>query len=176
MSPPAEPGPEPRAPPRLPGGLMLLLVAVAFGALSAIGLVAGIILAAGTVAVALFLRRVEDRSARTVALVLPLAVLGELCLTAPISLVTELLAGAMGLMYLAWLAEDAPAAPAAARNLIDELTLPALAIGVAVAVSLIVPVSGLLVGATAAILGGLLLYVGWLFGKPRAFQTPTTGS
>ena len=161
---------------RFPAGILLVLAAAALGIFSSLGEVGGPLLAGGAVVAAIALRSLKNPAARTMSLALPLVVLLEITLGAAISIVTELLAGAVGILYLAWLAEDAPQSVETTRGIVDSLMLPTLAVVTAIAVGVIVPVSGLLVGATAGILGGLLLYVGWLFGNPQGFRDAPSGS
>ncbi len=154
---------------RIPSSLLLALGAFALGSQSSFGLVFGIALAVATVGIGTFLRH-RGGAFRLFGLELPLVGLAIASGWTRISVLTELLAGAAGLLYLLWLADDAPPAPESTRNVTEALALPALALGIAVTSSLIVPVTSLLIGATAGILVALILGVAWLFDHPEALR------
>jgi hypothetical protein len=163
------PSPAPSAR-RVPSALLLALGAIALGSQSSFGLLFGIAFTAGTVAIGAYLRY-HGGSLRLFGLELPLIGLIVASGWTRISVLTELLAGTAGLLYLLWLADDAPVAPESTRNVVQALALPALALGIALGTSLIVPVTSLLIGATAGILVALLLGVAWLFDHPEALRS-----
>jgi hypothetical protein len=163
------PSPAPSAR-RVPSALLLALGAIALGSQSSFGLLFGIAFTAGTVAIGAYLRY-RGGSLRLFGLELPLIGLIVAGGWTRISVLTELLAGTAGLLYLLWLADDAPVAPESTRNVVQALALPALALGIALGTSLIVPVTSLLIGATAGILVALLLGVAWLFDHPEALRS-----
>jgi hypothetical protein len=174
-APPAPRAPAPRWGRRLPSALLLALGAIALGSQSSFGLLFGIAFTAGTVAIGAYLRY-RGGAYRLFGLEFPLIGLIVASGWTRISVLTELLAGAVGLLYLLWLADDAPPAPESTRNVVQALALPALALGVALVSSLLVPVTSLLIGATAGILVALLLGVAWLFDHPEALHSKALDS
>ncbi|MFZ0891652.1 MAG: hypothetical protein WB778_05445 [Thermoplasmata archaeon] len=160
---------------RLPSALLLALAAVALGSQSSFGLLFGIAFTTGTVAIGVYLR-FRGGGYRLFGLEFPLVGLVFASGWSRISVLTELLAGVTGLLYLLWLADDAPPAPESTRNVIQALALPSLALGVALVSSFLVPVTSLLIGATAGILVALLLGVAWLFEHPEAIHSKALDS
>jgi hypothetical protein len=167
---PSAPPPPAHAPRRFPTVLLLALGAVVLGTQSSLGIAFGIAFTAGTVAIGAYLRH-RGGAYRLFGVEFPLLGLIVASGWVRISVLTELLAGATGLLYLLWLADDAPPIAESRRNVTQVLTLPALALGIALASSLLVPVSSLLIGATAGILVGSLLAVAWLFDHPEALRS-----
>jgi hypothetical protein len=164
-----------RSSPRLLGTLLLALGAIALGSQSTFGAGFGIAFAAGAVALGAYLRYRGGRY-RFLGLALPLPALLVTSGWTSISVLTELLAGAAGLLYLLWLAEEALESRESTRNVFRVLALPALALGIAVTSSWLVPISSLLIGGATALLVVLLIGVGWLFEHPEVLRSGASGS
>jgi hypothetical protein len=160
---------------RLPSALLLALGAIALGSQSSFGLLFGVAFTTGTVAIGVYLRNVGGVY-RLFGLEFPLIGLVVASGWIRISVLTELLAGGTGLLYLLWLADDAPPAPESTSNVVQALALPSLALAVALVSSFLVPVTSLLIGATAGILVALLLGVAWLFEHPEALHSKALDS
>jgi hypothetical protein len=156
-------GPTPRT-----DALSLLLLAAtgfALGLSGTLGLLVGVALPAGGLAMGTFLRRRSYATLRALAPVPVVASLGFLTLATPTTPINELLAGAAGLAFLLWFSGEGGPRTRWTESA-GALAFPALALGVAVVSSLLFPVTRDLLGLAAAIIVAELLFAAWLYAHP----------
>ncbi len=163
----------PSVPARRPGivsGAALLLVSGLLGFYGTLPVLPALLLTLALPAAAIAMRALTLPHVRATAPIPALAGLVVGALASPYGLLPELLAGAGGLAFLAWLAED-PARPtgglARART---TLLVPALALGIAWASSFLLPSHAAPIGVAAALLVGALVTLAMLVARPSAFD------
>ncbi len=128
----------------------------------------GVVLAGVGVAAALRSQRSpRPRAAAPVPLLLALAFAALAC---PLGLVPELAAGAAGLAFLVWLADDPARFPGGVGRARTTLLVPALALGIAWASSLILPATAAPLGVAAGVLVVALAALAYLFARPSLFD------
>lgn len=161
-----------RAPPRgsIGGALVLGLFAAFLGYTSGLPPAVGIGAAVALVALGTGLRSIPSRRALALAPVPPLAgvVLGALW--SPLGLVPELAAGAAGLAYLVWLADDPSRPPGGIARARMTLLVPAVALGLAWSSALLLPSSSATLGIAAVLLVLALGALAYLIGQPTLFD------
>ncbi len=149
-------------------------VAVALGLWDPHGSAVGIGIAIAGFAAAGAVRAYGGPSVRTYEFLPAVAVLAYLAVVAPISLITDLIAGVSALALFAWLADDPERPRGNLRRSGDVLLLPALGLAVAVSSSLLIPPGLVYVGVATALLASGLLSVAWVLSHPESFDTADT--
>ncbi len=149
------------------GTILLLVLLLALGLLGSSNILLGSLVPVLAVGVATALRAlpptVRARAAAPAPILFGAALLS---LVAANALLTDALAGAVGLALLAWWSWDPVTNPRPRSATGYALRLPLLAVALALAISLLLPRSTSLVGLAAALIVGVLLYVAWLLSHP----------
>jgi hypothetical protein len=139
------------------------------------GLVALAVVWAG-VAVGIGLRLTSHRRLRPWAPVAVLAALAAGAVSSPLGVVPELAAGGSALAFLVWLADD-PSRPAGGvlrgRAMV---LLPAFALGVAWASSLLLPSGSASLGVAAGLLVFVIATLAFFIGRPALFEADAAAS
>jgi hypothetical protein len=119
----------------------------------------------GALALTVVLRTL--RRARDVWILPALGLAGGLVFLAPIAFVSELLAGALGLVLLSWIALG----PFGSTPFTDRgrgLLLPGVALALALSATLVLPGGPALVGVASGLLAAILIALAYLSGLPDA--------
>lgn len=151
--------------PELGALLLIALLGIVLGFSASIGALLGLAIAAVGVAGGALVHRALGERGRSWATVPMLVALGALTLFAPITLPSELLAGAMGIAVLLWLASE----PYPRGRWVDAsaaLVVPMLAVLVGVLASVLFPSAQDFLGVAAGLLVAELLFAGWLYAHP----------
>jgi hypothetical protein len=146
---------------------VLTAAALSLAAIGGLGWTAGILVALVGVALSATVRLVAGGRMRAVAPVPVLVALGVLTATVPLGPIPEILAGAAGVAFLAWLADD-PARPAGGvlRGALG-WGLPGLAVGLAWVSSFLLPPTAAPVGVAGALLAATIVALTLLFRRPE---------
>lgn len=167
----------PAAPPKSRGlGSWVLLAGVGgfFGLFSGLPSVVGVATALGGILVAGVLQRLPHRlRLRGFAPLPAVGAIAVVAITAPWGLLSELLAGASGVAILLWLADDLDRPSGGVRRAQLTIGVPALAVGLAWASSLLLPPTSATLGVAAALLVLVTVAVAFLFGAPSVFDEPS---
>ena len=154
-----------------PASFVLLLGSALFlGYLCGLPVDLGIVVAAVAVGMAVGLR--ADRSPR-VAGYAPVPALVGLAfdaVVAPVGLGTELVAGAVGLAFLGWLADDPSRPVGGPVRALPTIALPALALGIAWSSALFLPPGAVPLGVAGGLLALTIVAVALLAGRPTVFD------
>jgi hypothetical protein len=148
--------------------LVLAAVAVAYGtalptgpafALALLGVGAGV-----------GLRAARESILRELSAVPVLVVLGVLAAATPVSPVPDLLVGAAGVAFVAWLTDD-PARPSGgAKRGALVWAVPGLAVGVAWASEFLLPSTAAPLGVAGGLLAASLIILAYLVARPELFD------
>jgi hypothetical protein len=151
--------------PELGALLFLGLLSVVLGLSASVGPLAGVAIGALGVSSGAIVHRAFGERARTAAAAPMLAAVGLLSVWAPVTLPSELLAGATGIALLLWLASESYPRGRWV-DLSAALVVPTLAVLVGVLASLLLPTSQDYLGVAAGLLVAELLFAGWLYAHP----------
>ncbi len=158
---------------RLAGGASDATLLVAAGVFAGVAggdralLLAGTLVAVG---LGVVLRRFAGAGARPFAPVPILAGLGLAAVVSPLGLVPALAAGAAGLVFLLWLADDPHRPAGGVRRAGAGLLLPALAVAMSWVSALLLPPGSATVGVAAGLLVLAIGAVAFLLARPRGFD------
>ncbi len=158
---------------RLAGGASDALLLVATGAFAGVAGGNHALLLAGTLLTAslgVVLRRVGGGRSRPVAPVPIRAGLGVAAVVSPLGLVPALAAGAAGLVFLLWLADDPHRPAGGVRRAGPGLLLPGLAVAMSWVSALLLPPGSATVGVAAGLLAFSIGAVAFLVARPRLFD------
>lgn len=165
---------------RVAGGasVLLLLAAGFLGYLSGLPGALGVLLVAVPAAAGIVLRSNIDSPIAGYA---PVPALGGLVVgtfLAPLGLVPELAAGAAGLAFLLWLAEDPSRPSGGGVRARRTILVPALTLAIGWSTALLLPSNSASLGVAAALLAGALLALAFLVANPSVFDrgSPSTTS
>jgi hypothetical protein len=122
------------------------------------------------------LRASRSSTVRRSAPIPVLAALGFLALETAIAPIPELLVGASGVVFVAWLLDDPSRPPAGVARGAVEWALPGLAVGVAWTSSFLLPATTAPIGVAGALLVGVVVAIAYLVRRPDLFDRaePTT--
>ncbi len=128
-----------------------------------------LLLAAAGIASSVVLRAVGRPGFAEAAPVPVLAVLGLLAVETPIAPLPELLVGAAGVVFVAWLSDDPWRPPAGLSRGALGWAVPALGVGIAWASTFLLPSSAASLGVAGGLLAGALLALAYLVSRPDLF-------
>jgi hypothetical protein len=114
--------------------------------------------------------------ARAVAPVPVLAALGFGAVASPLGVVPELAAGAAGLAFLVWLADDPARAPGGVGRASLTVLVPALALGIAWSSALLLPSGSEPIGVAAGLLVFAVVALAVLASRPGLFDREEAAS
>jgi len=149
---------------------LLLVTTTALGYYSGLPDRSGLLVAGAGVVLAAVLRASSYRPVALSAPVPALAVLVLGAVLAPVGLGIELIAGAGGLAFLLWLADDPTRPVGGSARSLPTLAVPALALGVAWSGALFLPAGSVPLGVAGALLALTLAAVAFLVGRPALFD------
>ena len=132
--------------------------------------VGGVGLAVVALALGIGLRWTPNPIGREVAWVPSVVALGVLSITAPLTILAELVAGLGGISVLLWMVDDPDRLPGGVARGLPALALPALAVGVAWSSALLLPPGAAPLGAAAALLAFAVAVVAFFLGRPDLFD------
>jgi hypothetical protein len=150
---------------------LLLVAALALGAVGRLPLVVALPVAAAGVVVGVAMRGSRDLLAREASIVPVLLVLGALALQAPVAPVPGLLAGFAGVAFLVWLTDDPHRPPAGISRGWVEWTLPGVGVALAWSSTLLLPSTAAPVGVAGGLLAASVLALAFLVRQPELFDT-----
>ena len=145
-------------------------VALLLGYESALSPPVGLLIAAAGLAATTAMRAGPAPGVREFAIGPLLAALAVVAITAPLSAVSELLAGLGGVAAIVWVVDDPDRAPGGLARGATTIAIPALAVGIAWSSALLLPGGTLTFGITAALLVLVLAGVAVLLGRPDLFD------
>jgi hypothetical protein len=149
---------------------LLGVAAVALALLSRLPIPWALLLALLGVGAGVGLRATRYSLLREVSVLPVLVALGGLALTAPLLAVPELLVGAAGVVFVAWLADD-PARPrGGARRGAIVWAIPGLGVGVAWASAFLLPSTAAPLGVAGGLLAASLIALAYLVARPELFD------
>jgi hypothetical protein len=151
----------------IPVAVVLAAAAIALAAVGRLPLLLGASVAVVAVALSEFLRLSARLRTQDLAPVPVLATLGVLAAAAPIGPVPEVLAGAAGVVVLAWIADDPTRPPRGVLRGAVGWGLPGLAVGLAWASSFLLPGSAAPVGVAGGLLAAAVIALAYLFLRPE---------
>lgn len=162
----------PEVPRRWPGpaSAPLVLFGALLGSFSGLPDLAGVAIALALLAFGLGLRAAHPAVLRGIAPVPVLAALAWAASASQFGVVPELAAGAAGVGFLAWLADD-PARPrGGARRAAGTILIPAFALGITWSSALLLPSNSASVGVATGLLVFAIVAVALLVGRPALFD------
>jgi hypothetical protein len=133
--------------------------------------VTGLILAAVGLGASVGLRAVPRPAFPEVAPVPALLALAALSVETPIAPLPELLVGAAGVVFVAWLLDDPWRPPAGFWRGALVWAIPAFAVGIAWASTFLLPSSSASIGVAGALLAAALVALAFLVSRPELFST-----
>jgi hypothetical protein len=148
--------------------LVLALLVLAYG--SDLPLLPALALAILGSAAGLALRASRSSTLYGLAAAPVLLALGILAATTPIAPLPELLAGAAGVVFIAWLTDDPSRPPAGASRGALVWAIPGLGMGVAWASAFLLPSSAASVGVAGGLLAASLLVLAYVVARPEMFD------
>jgi hypothetical protein len=157
-------------PPPVGSTLLVALLAVFLGYLTAWPFYAGILVAVVGVGAATALRAGPSARLRSIAPVPLVLALAIDAIASPLGLLPELAAGGAGLAFLAWLADDPSRAPGGVGRARAALLVPALALGIAWSSALLLPTGSATIGVAAALLVAAIAGLAYLVARPALFD------
>lgn len=146
---------------------LLLVVAFESSAVSPTAAMSMVLVALGVAAV---LRAWGGRAGATYALVPVFAAVAFGSVVVPVTVLNEVLLGFAAVAALLWLADGPDRTPGSLRRATDFLLLPAVAFGIALAGSLLLPAGELRLGVASLLLVGALLLIGIVLTRPDALR------
>jgi hypothetical protein len=149
--------------------LVVTVLALAFD--SQLPIATALILGAAGVAVSVGMRAVRRGGLFEIAPVPVLVVLATLSLETPIAPLPELLVGAAGVVFVAWLTDDPWRPPAGFSRGTLVWGVPAFAVGIAWASTFLLPSSSASIGVAGALLAAALVALAYLVSRPDLFST-----
>ena len=149
---------------------LLLVTTTALGYYSGLPDRSGLLVAALGVVLAAVLRASPSRPVAHSAPIPALAVLVLGAVLAPVGLGIELVAGAGGLAFLLWLADEPTRPLGGAVRSLPTLAVPALALGIAWSGALFLPAGSVPLGVAGGLLALTLATVAFLVGRPALFD------
>jgi len=149
---------------------LLLAAAAALGYLSGYPGRLGPVVAVAGVVLAAALRATPWRTVAAYAPVPALAVLVLEAVASPVGLGVELIAGASGVAFLLWLADD-PARPVGGSlRSLPTVAVPGLALGIAWSSAFFLPSGSVPLGVAGGLLALTVALVAFLVGRPQFFD------
>jgi hypothetical protein len=157
---------------RPPVGATALVLAVGLflGYLTALPHGVGVVVAAVGVGLAVGLRALPWPGARAFAPVPLLIAFGFGAVASPLGVVPELVAGAAGLAFLVWLADDPARFPGGVGRARITILVPALALGIAWTSALLLPSGSAPIGVAAGVLVVAVAVLAYLVARPGLFD------
>jgi hypothetical protein len=116
------------------------------------------------------LRALRFPVVRELALLPVLVALGVLALETPASPLGELLVGASGVVFVAWLLDDPSRPPAGATRGALEWAIPGLAVGLAWASAFLLPAGAAPLGVAGGLLAAVLIVLAYIVRRPQLFD------
>jgi hypothetical protein len=145
-------------------------VALALGYESSWPARAGLLVAAAGILATVAMRSGRSPSVREFAIAPMLVALVVVAATAPLTAVSELLAGVGGVVAIVWVVEDPDRPPGGIARGATTIAIPGLAVGIAWSSALLLPGGSLSFGVTAALLALALAAIAVLLGRPDVFD------
>jgi hypothetical protein len=152
-----------------PTMLLLALAVVALALDSRLPTGTALVVAAAGYALSMGLRATGREAAEEVAPLPVLVALGVLAVETPIAALPELLVGAAGVVFVAWLVDDPSRPPAGLSRGALVWGVPAFAVGIAWASSFLLPSTAASLGVAGALLAGALVTLAYLVSRPDLF-------
>jgi hypothetical protein len=154
----------------LPTAPVLVVALVALALDSRLATSAALLVAAVGVAASLGLRANGRPWPAELAPVPVLVALGVLAVETPISPLPELLVGATGVAFVAWLADDPWRPPAGAARGALVWALPGFGVGIAWASTFLLPRSAASLGVAGGLLAAAIIALAYLVSRPDLFD------
>ncbi|MGD0250141.1 MAG: hypothetical protein ABSB97_04560 [Thermoplasmata archaeon] len=158
-----------RRPPAASSALVLV-VGGFLGYLTALPHDLGVVVAVVGVGVGIGMREFRSFWARSLAPVPLLLAFGFGVVASPLGVVPELGAGAAGLAFLIWLADDPGRSPGGVERARTTILVPALALGIAWSSALLLPSGSYPLGVAAGLLVFAVAALAYLVSRPGLFD------
>jgi hypothetical protein len=156
--------------PSVPSTALLAVVGGFLGFLAGFPYFLGIVIVAAGVATAVGVRTARSARLRAFAPGPLVLALGVVAVGSPLGLVPELVAGAAGLSFLVWLADDPARSPGGVGRASATILVPALAVGIAWSSALLLPAIAAPLGVAAGVLVFALVALAYLVARPGLFD------